>query len=162
MGWAGDAVRVIAIDPGSRSGFAWTDTGEVIGEQSGVWDCRPRSKQRPGHRYLMFRAHLNALLHGHDDAVVFYEQVNRHAGTRAAHVYGGFESEIEGVCAAREIDVYPLPVKTIKKRATGNGNADKVMMIAAAELKFGIRCDDDNRADALHILDAGLAQLAMR
>jgi Holliday junction resolvasome RuvABC endonuclease subunit len=41
-----------------------------------------------------------------------------------------------------------VPVGTLKKHATGRGNADKAAMIAAMRTK-GFRPADDNEADAL-------------
>lgn len=42
-----------------------------------------------------------------------------------------------------------VPAKTLKKYATGNGNASKAMMVAAAQRHLGYRGSDDNEADAL-------------
>ncbi|PIE08965.1 MAG: hypothetical protein CSA73_01055, partial [Rhodobacterales bacterium] len=44
-----------------------------------------------------------------------------------------------------------VPVGTIKKHATGKGNAPKQAMIAAAQAR-GFRPADDNEADAIAIL----------
>jgi hypothetical protein len=44
-----------------------------------------------------------------------------------------------------------IPVGTIKKHATGRGNADKQAMITAARAK-GFSPVDDNEADAIAIL----------
>jgi Holliday junction resolvasome RuvABC endonuclease subunit len=42
-------------------------------------------------------------------------------------------------------------VRTVKKWATGNGNADKKMMIEFCQKRWGIDPVDDNMADATHI-----------
>jgi Holliday junction resolvasome RuvABC endonuclease subunit len=44
-----------------------------------------------------------------------------------------------------------VPVGTIKKHATGKGNANKAAMIAATKAK-GFNPADDNEADAIAIL----------
>ncbi|WP_445811149.1 hypothetical protein [Yoonia sp.] len=44
-----------------------------------------------------------------------------------------------------------MPVGTIKRHATGHGNAPKQAMIAAARAR-GYRPADDNEADAIAIL----------
>ena len=44
-----------------------------------------------------------------------------------------------------------VPVGTIKRHATGKGNADKEAMIAAARAR-GFNPADDNEADAIAIL----------
>ena len=56
-----------------------------------------------------------------------------------------------------DCQIIGIPVGTIKKHATGKGNASKEMMIEAARKKLGYKDDDDNEADALWILDAGIA-----
>jgi Holliday junction resolvasome RuvABC endonuclease subunit len=44
-----------------------------------------------------------------------------------------------------------VPVGTIKKHATGRGNADKQAMVAAARAR-GFSPADDNEADAIALL----------
>ena len=86
-----------------------------------------------------------------DATVVYYEEVMRHAGTRAAHMYGAFQAFLELACYSRNIEIVPVAVGTIKKFATGKGNADKAAMIQAAR-SMGYEVADDNEADALHLL----------
>jgi Holliday junction resolvasome RuvABC endonuclease subunit len=51
----------------------------------------------------------------------------------------------------RWLDVMPA---TVKKHATGKGNAKKFEMVRAAREKWpGQHINDDNQADALHVLD---------
>lgn len=49
-----------------------------------------------------------------------------------------------------------VPVKTIKKFATGNGNADKKDMIYAAKRRAGLIFRDDNQCDAWWARETGL------
>jgi Holliday junction resolvasome RuvABC endonuclease subunit len=86
---------------------------------------------------------------------VAYEDVRRHLGTDAAHVYGGFLAIVELECEKIGISCTGFPVGTIKKHATGKGNATKEMMILAAK-KRGWNPVDDNHADALHLLSLAL------
>jgi Holliday junction resolvasome RuvABC endonuclease subunit len=63
---------------------------------------------------------------------------------------------LQAECEAKELPYSGIPVGTIKKRATGKGNASKEEMVAAAKLKWpGEIIVDDNQADALWILEAG-------
>jgi Holliday junction resolvasome RuvABC endonuclease subunit len=48
-----------------------------------------------------------------------------------------------------------VPVGTIKRHATGRGNADKDAVIAAVRA-LGFNPEDDNEADALALLDWAL------
>ena len=72
----------------------------------------------------------------------------------ASHVYGGFLSTLQVYCEERNIPYRGIPAGTIKKHATGKGNASKQMMIDAAREKLGYTGDDDNEVDALWLLSA--------
>jgi len=153
-------MRVIAIDPGTSCGYAYTDDGKVHVAQSGVWDLKPRRHEGGGMRYLRFANYLDEMLKCHADGgcAVFYEEVRRHAGTDAAHVYGGIIAVIGASCEDLALPYMGIPVGTIKKRATGKGNANKQAMIEAACRYFG-EVTDDNQADALHLLQCGIEEL---
>ena len=103
-------------------------------------------------RYLRFKrwlTELKAQLEPID--VVYFEEVRRHAGTDAAHVYGGLLATLTSWCEHHQIAYEGVPVGTIKKHATGKGNAGKEEMIKAMQDK-GHPVSDDNEADALAIL----------
>jgi Holliday junction resolvasome RuvABC endonuclease subunit len=82
---------------------------------------------------------------------VYFEEVRRHAATDAAHVYGGLLATLTAYCEEKKCPYQGVPVGTIKKHATGKGNASKQQMIAAMKAK-GHSPADDNEADALAIL----------
>lgn len=88
--------------------------------------------------------------------VVYYEQVRRHAGTQAAHIYGGYKAVLFMVCQNLEIPLFGLDVKKIKKHFTGNGNAEKADMIKACQA-LGYEPDTHNAADAIAILHMAAA-----
>ena len=77
--------------------------------------------------------------------------MRRHAGTDAAHVYGGFLATLTAWCEQHGIAYQGVPVGTIKRYATGKGNADKQAVIAAVRAR-GFEPADDNEADAIAIL----------
>jgi Holliday junction resolvasome RuvABC endonuclease subunit len=87
---------------------------------------------------------------------VYYEEVAAHKGTAAAHIYGGLVATLQSFCEERNIPYCGVPVGTIKRYATGKGNANKEAMIAAAQVKHGYLGDNDNEADALHLLALSL------
>jgi crossover junction endodeoxyribonuclease RuvC len=144
-------VVVIGIDPGTMCGWA-----VVRGEQrlaSGVWDLQPRRHEGGGMRYLRVRQYLGQLLEGMavpvgGDVVVAYEEVRRHMSTDAAHVYGGIIATIASVCEEREVPYRAIPVGTIKRAATGKGNASKQEMIEAFFTATGWEPVGDDEADA--------------
>lgn len=153
-------MRIIAIDPGTACGYSFTDDGKVHVELSGVWDLRPQRHSGGGMRFLRMQRYLSELIGESKDTVVFYEEVRRHRGTDAAHVYGGIIAIIAALCEENDIPYQGIPVGTIKKRATGSGNASKQEMVDAACEKFG-PVEDDNQADALHLLVCGLEELGI-
>ena len=111
-------------------------------------------------RYLRFSRWLDELAAQTEIQEVAFEEVRRHAGTDAAHAYGGFLATITAWCEARRIPYRGVPVGVIKRHATGKGNADKAAMVAAVRA-LGHPVADDNEADAvalLHCVMAGSAK----
>jgi Holliday junction resolvasome RuvABC endonuclease subunit len=100
-------------------------------------------------RYVRFTRWLDEIAAG--AKLICFEEVRRHAGTDAAHVYGGLMATLTAWAEIRGIPYEGVPVGTIKKHATGKGNANKEAMIAAAVARGYTPCDD-NEADALALL----------
>jgi Holliday junction resolvasome RuvABC endonuclease subunit len=103
-------------------------------------------------RFLRFRRWLDEVtdLAGGLGMIV-YEQVRRHVGTDASHAYGGWLAILSAWCEQKSIAYEGVPVGTIKRYATGKGNADKATMVAAMRAR-GFAPADDNEADALALL----------
>jgi Holliday junction resolvasome RuvABC endonuclease subunit len=119
-------------------------------------------------RYLRFGRWLDemlALSGSESDAptdsavigAVYFEEVRRHLGVDAAHVYGGLLATLTAWCERHQIPYQGVPVGTIKRHATGKGNAGKAEVIAAMKA-LGHPVTDDNEADALALLHWALAQ----
>jgi crossover junction endodeoxyribonuclease RuvC len=103
---------------------------------------------------------MSELLTGAGVELVAFEEVRRHLGTDAAHIYGGIIATVQTWCEANQVPYTGIPVATIKKRATGKGNADKKAVTAAARERWPEqRVEDDNQADALWILECAQAEL---
>ena len=146
---------MLALDLGTTTGWALlTPEGRVV---SGAQSFKPGRFEGGGMRYLRFRSWLAKLLSASVSAPsetfgpVYFEEVRRHAGVDAAHAYGGFLATLTAWCEHRGIPYSGVPVGTIKRHATGKGNADKEAMIAAARAR-GFSPADDNDADAIAIL----------
>ena len=126
---------------------------------SGVWRFESGRYEGGGMRFLRFRRQLEEALDlVAPDAVVF-EEVRRHLGTSAAHVYGGLLGILTATCEERGIPYRGVPVGTLKRHATGKGNADKDAMVAAARVRWEREPGDDDEADALLVLSWALAEL---
>lgn len=143
------AARVLALDLGTRCGWALREHSLVT---SGTWELsspRQRRFEGGGMRWLRFRRLLEEV--GLVGQVVF-EEVRRHLGTDAAHAYGGALAVVTAWCEEHGIPYEAVPVATLKRHATGKGNATKEAMVTAAKER-GWHPVDDNEADALWLLD---------
>jgi len=147
------STRILAIDPGTNCGLAWTDTGKIEPFQVTVLNLQPGRHEGGGMRFLRF---LQALEGFGGLAAVYYEEVASHKGVAAAHVYGGIVATLQTYCETHSIPYMGIPVATIKRHATGKGNANKEKMIAAAQTKLGYAGTDDDEADALWILSCAM------
>ncbi len=140
----------LALDLGTSTGWAIRGHDGLI--TSGTVSLRPGRFDGGGMRYLRFTNWLTEIdrLSG-PVATIWFEEVRRHVGTDAAHVYGGLMATLTAWAELRGIPYQGVPVGTIKRHATGKGNADKDAMVAAARAR-GFSPADDNEADAIAIL----------
>ena len=151
---------ILALDLGTHTGWALTTRDGRI--TSGTEHFKPQRFEGGGMRYLRFKRWLAEIKQCSDGIdTVFMEEVRRHAGVDAAHAYGGFLATLTSWCEHHQIPYQGVPVGTIKKFATGRGNAGKDEMIAAMRA-LGHAVTDDNEADALAILHWALAQEGVR
>jgi hypothetical protein len=141
---------ILALDLGTTTGWALRSSDGLI--TRGTASFRNGRFDGGGMRYLRFTNWLGELerLSG-PIAAIWFEEVRRHAGTDAAHVFGGLMASLTAWAELRSIPYQGVPVGTIKKHATGKGNAPKQAIIAAAEAR-GFSPVDDNEADAIAIL----------
>jgi hypothetical protein len=141
---------ILALDLGTTTGWAIRSFDGLI--TSGTASFRPGRFDGGGMRYLRFTNWLSEIdrLSGPISAI-WFEEVRRHAGTDAAHVYGGLMATLTAWAELRGVPYQGVPVGTIKKHATGKGNAPKEAMIAAARAR-GYSPADDNEADAIALL----------
>jgi hypothetical protein len=141
---------VLALDLGTTTGWALrVDTGRIT---SGTMTFRPTRFEGGGMRFLRFRSWLREIAqHAGGLSRVVFEEVRAHAGTDAAHLYGGWLAHLSAWCEETSLPYEGVPVGTIKRYATGKGNADKARMIAAIQAR-GFHPADDNEADAIALL----------
>ncbi len=103
-------------------------------------------------RYLRFRAWLDDLVTNAPGlSAIYFEEVRRHVGTDAAHIYGGLLATLTAWCEQSHIAYQGVPVGTIKRFIAGKGNADKQAVMNAVRAR-GHHPADDNEADAIAIL----------
>jgi len=148
---------ILAIDPGTNCGWALDLDGIVL---SGVWNLKGGRYEGGGMRFIRLRKYLAETCFSSNVNQIYFEEVRRHLGTDAAHIYGGIIATITAFAEQNQIPYEGIPVATVKKYATGKGNADKKMMVEAACKRWPDQfIQDDNQADALWILATGISQM---
>lgn len=151
--------RLLALDLGTATGWALADTDHPHGASQtptfGTFDLRAGRFSGGGMRFVRFENELNNFK-GLVDQVAF-EEVRRHRGTDAAHVYGGLLAILTKWCEQNNIPYEGVTVQAIKKFATGKGNGDKVAVIKAVE-GWGFHPRNDNEADAIALLRLRLSE----
>ena len=141
---------ILALDLGTTTGWALgSATGSII---SGTVSFKPSRYDGGGMRFVRFRNWLNQL---HADSgtisAVYFEEVRRHAGTDAAHVFGGLLAILSAWCEEHGIPYQGVPVGSWKRQICGKGNASKDDVIAAIRAR-DFKPIDTNEADAVAIL----------
>jgi Holliday junction resolvasome RuvABC endonuclease subunit len=141
---------ILALDLGTTTGWALRGGAGLI--TSGTVSFRPSRYDGGGMRYLRFRNWLDGLVAQVGPiGAVHFEEVRRHVGTDAAHIFGGLLATLTAWCEQRGIAYQGVPVGTIKRFIAGKGNANKEAVIAAVRAR-GFSPGDDNEADAIAIL----------
>ena len=161
---------ILALDLGTTTGWALRSANGPVAH--GFVSFKSQRFEGGGMRYLRFGRWLADMLalSGQKSGsqtgsqtnltgigAVYFEEVRRHLGVDAAHVYGGLLATLTAWCEHHQIPYQGVPVGTIKRHATGKGNAGKAEVIAAMKA-LGHPVTDDNEADALALLHWALAQ----
>ena len=143
-------MTILTLDLGTTTGWAVVTRDCAI--TSGTASFKPHRFEGGGMRFLRFKRWLTEVKASADGLdAVYFEEVRRHAGVDAAHAYGGFMAHLTAWCEHHRIPYQGVPVGTIKKHATGKGNADKQAMVAAVRAR-GFAPNDHNEADAIALL----------
>jgi Holliday junction resolvasome RuvABC endonuclease subunit len=143
-------MKILALDTAIKTGWALFDgkTGKII--ESGVQSFAKRRGESNGLVFLRFRRWLSDFASDtglFDGDLIAYEQAHfRGAGTE---LLVGLQTRVQEVAAEMGITSAPVHTGTLKKWATGKGNAGKKEMIAAARKVLGREPVDDNEADAV-------------
>lgn len=149
--------KALCLDLGTTTGWALGEWRDYNNEPhpiitSGTMSFKPQRWEGGGMRYLRFVEWLKEIHMGSRIEGVFYEEVRRHLGVDAAHVYGGFMGHLTSFCESHDIPYDGIPVGTIKKHITGRANANKRLVMIAVE-HLGYSPKDDNEADAIALCD---------
>lgn len=141
-------MNILALDCGTKAGWASEVDGRI---ESGVQDFGLKRGESKGIRFLRFNTWLNKMLELVKPHIVVYEMAHLRGG-HATEILVGMTTRIEEFCESKNIEYSSVHSGTLKRFATGKGNASKEDMMRAATLKFGRVIDSDDEADALLIL----------
>jgi Holliday junction resolvasome RuvABC endonuclease subunit len=146
-------MRILALDLGTTTGWAYSETPSPYNR--GKFFLAPSRHEDAGMRWIKLKNCLNVFINAE---LVVYEEVSFTQRGSAAIVYGGLVATLQAWCKEHNIHYTGVPVGTIKKHATGKGNAGKQAMIDAANKKFTFLQEplgekDHDIADALWLLD---------
>ena len=149
-------MTILALDLGQHLGWAVRmPDGGIL---SGTEHFKNGRFEGAGMLWVRYRQWLKTICGKTECRQIIFEEVRRHAGTTAAHVYGGFLAHLAEFCENVKIPFSSLPVGTIKRFATGKGHANKEALVDAMVAR-GFRPGDDNEADALAMLLCAEAQM---
>jgi Holliday junction resolvasome RuvABC endonuclease subunit len=143
--------EILFLDLGTKLGWARAAECDSKPSGHGVVNLTPGRFASAGMRFTKFRDFLDEQLSVAPLSRIVFEEVRRHRGTDAAHIYGGLLAILQTFCLDHGIEYEGLPVGVIKKHVTGKGNADKGLMIASVQKACYPLVRDDNEADAIGI-----------
>lgn len=148
--------KILALDTATSCGWAHSCG------KSGVWDLSNKADESREMRLIRFRSKLQKIKKEYGiDLIVFEASRNLRHG-QAVKLAAQWQAVIEMFCHDNNINYCGYSAKTIKKFATGNGNASKEQMMEAANAKWPkIKLLTDDHADALWILEYAKDELEL-
>src|SRR5690606_7881215 len=100
-------VKLLALDLGTTTGFCLGSARHII---SGTASFKPGRFEGGGMRYVRFQNWLSDMAGAGPFDRVAFEEVRRHAGTDAAHVYGGLMATLTAWCEEHQVPYEGIPV----------------------------------------------------
>ena len=149
MDWKKNPVRILALDLGTRTGWAFSDGKRI---ESGVQVFDLQRGESPGMRFIAFMRWLDKMFEMTAFGLCAFEQ-SHHRGGYATHLGENLVGRVEEFCAQMKIEHASVHSATLKKWITGKGNADKSALMIEANHRFPDRnVTDQDEADALCVL----------
>ncbi len=144
-------MKILAIDQASNCG--WAISKDIFG----CWDLTTRKDESSGMKMIRFRSKLKEIVQAEGIELIIYERVAGFHKSAIIHA-SKMVAIIETFCEENKIAYAAYSATEIKKFATGKGNANKEAMITAAAKLYAYTGNNDNEADALHILHLAKSQ----
>lgn len=148
-------MKILALDPAARTGWAWQDTATPNSIAFGTWNLGTSRALSEQHQ------ELERLLEKwiRDYGVDTIASENAGFGSHNPAVQASHNERlglIRLITARHSCELILLNPMTIKVFATGNGHAKKDQMIATCKSLLQITPGDDNQADAIWLLKCAL------
>lgn len=142
-------INLMSFDQATKCGVAI----ELVGQKPFVelWDLSIKNKESQGVKWIRFEKRLKEYIKKYDIKLISYELPagrNINPIVHSSKLIG----IIEKTCVELNIEYMEVPTTGVKKFATGKGIANKEKMLKSANILWGYKGNDDNEADALHIL----------
>jgi hypothetical protein len=157
-------MNVLALDCGEHTGYATLIDGSI---RSGVEHWKHRTNESVGMKYLRFDAWIREIDRiGRFDLIV-YEKPHGLQGNAVESMNGYITgihrmiAEEVGITREKPKEYQAVSPGTIKKFATGKGNAGKSEIKTWFHDKTGNYAIDDNEADALALLYYAMNELGV-
>lgn len=143
--------KVIALDPATSTGAAWTDGSRIVIE---TW----RLAGSTGDKINQLQNHLRRFITRHGCNLIGYEEsaLGAHGrGGKIQHKTIAFHNQIRGAIEAVgstfDIECWHWAPPQIKALTANHGRASKEQMMAAVKSLYGVECRNDDEADATAI-----------
>lgn len=178
------SLLVIGVDLGTTAGYCYRYHDKATGDPRGplylgLWDLSAGQFDSGAVRFARLRRFLSLLSPGliaYEDAKVQVNDLKGLGGPRAqvvgailvnlrmSELFGAYKATLAAWAEEYDVPAQGFPVGTIKKRATGRGNANKEMIVAAFLKDLGLDLDPetdgiDNAADAFYIYSLAVEQV---
>jgi Holliday junction resolvasome RuvABC endonuclease subunit len=154
----------LGLDMATKTGWCFASNNKIVGRvgkstiiESGVQDFAKRRGEGNGLLFMRFRKWLIDLCETLKPDLIVYERAHFRGGA-ATELCVGMQTRAQELAAEIGVESAPVPTGTLKKWATGKGNAGKEQMMEMASVYLGREPIDDNEADAALLALYGLAR----
>lgn len=141
-------MKILGLDCATSTGWALMQNNKLI--ESGVQSFKKKRGESNGMLFLRYRKWLKDLIVVTSPDLVAYEQAH-HRGGAATELCVGLTTRVQEIATEYNIEYTSIHTATVKKTATGKGNAKKPEMIKAFTEKFNKIPDSDDEADAAFV-----------
>jgi crossover junction endodeoxyribonuclease RuvC len=131
-------IRILAIDHASRTGYAVLDDGKLV-----TCGCRFISSGGAGKGYRLFKMYdaVAELINTYKPDIIALEQPKDRTNANTVLTLIGYYCMAQYCAHMHGVPVNEVNPKQMKKVVTGNGNADKDMMLEYISMRLGVDKD---------------------